>query len=175
MYKQVCIFMYVFVCMHVYVCICTHACMYTCVYVHVCMYVSLLVTLYLLDNKHFLIEIWIKSTAPNVARTISCKALNSPAKYPSWVARCDRKGSDGIMLNPISWKKVQGQKHSGRWGIVEHQIPSIKVLFKINAKSQASWYWTVIIREQDTIGKPEKSKSGIQPRNCALPRNTVLN
>ena len=33
------------------------------------------------------------------------------------------------------WKKVQGQKHPGRWGIVEHQIPSIKVLFKTNAKS----------------------------------------
>ena len=57
MYRQVCIFMYVFVCMHVYVCICTRACMYTCVYAHVCMYVSLLVPLYLLDNKHFWIEI----------------------------------------------------------------------------------------------------------------------
>ena len=39
------------------------------------------------------------------------------------------------MLNPIFWKKVQGQKHPGRWGIVEHQTPSIKVLFKTNAKS----------------------------------------
>ena len=38
------------------------------------------------------------------------------------------------MLNPIFCKKVQGQKHPGRWGIVEHQIPSIKVIFKINAK-----------------------------------------
>ena len=38
------------------------------------------------------------------------------------------------MLNPIFWKKVQRQKHPGGWGIVEHQIPSIKVLFKINAK-----------------------------------------
>ena len=45
------------------------------------------------------------------------------------------KGSDGTMLNAIFWKKVQGQKHPGRWGIVEHQIPSIKVLFKTNAKS----------------------------------------
>ena len=53
----------------------------------------------------------------------------------SWVARCDIKGSDGTMLNPIFWKKVQGQKHPGRWGIVEHQIPSIKVLFKTNTKS----------------------------------------
>ena len=39
------------------------------------------------------------------------------------------------MLNPIFWKKVQGQKHPGKWGIVEHQIPSIKVLFKTNPKS----------------------------------------
>ena len=39
------------------------------------------------------------------------------------------------MLNPIFWKKVQVQKHPGRWVIVEHQIPSIKVLFKTNAKS----------------------------------------
>ena len=39
------------------------------------------------------------------------------------------------MLNPIFWNKVQGQKHPGRWGIVEHQIPSIKVLFKTNTKS----------------------------------------
>ena len=61
-------------------------------------------------------------------KDISCKAWNSPVEYPSWVARCDTKGSDGTMLNPIFWKKVQGQKHRGRWGIVEHQIPSIKVL-----------------------------------------------
>ena len=43
--------------------------------------------------------------------TISCKAWNSPAEYLSWVARCDIKGSESIMLNPIFWKKVQGQKH----------------------------------------------------------------
>ena len=36
------------------------------------------------------------------------------------------------MFNPIFPKKVQGQKHPGKCGIVEHQIPSIKVLFKTN-------------------------------------------
>ena len=75
------------------------------------------------------------SETPNVARTISCKAWNSPAEYPSWVARCDIKGSDGTMLHPIFWKMVQGQKYPWRWGIVEHQIPSIKMLYKTNAKS----------------------------------------
>ena len=39
------------------------------------------------------------------------------------------------MLNPIFWKKVQWRKHPGRWGIVEHQMPSFKVLFKTNTKS----------------------------------------
>ena len=28
-----------------------------------------------------------------------------------------------LVLNPIFSKKVQGQKHPGRWGIVEHQLP----------------------------------------------------
>ena len=76
------------------------------------------------------------------------------------------------MLNPIFWKKVQGPKHPGRWGIVEHQIPSIKVSFKTNTQSHN--HPGIIIREQDTIGKQKKTKGGIQPRNCALPRNTVL-
>ena len=48
--------------------------------------------------------------------------------------RCDIKGSVSTVLNPIFSKKVQGQKHPGRWGIVEHQIPSIKVLFKTITK-----------------------------------------
>ena len=89
-----------------------------------------------------------QSTTPSVARTISCKAWNSPTEYPSWVARCDVKGSDGTM-NPIFWKKVQGQKHPGRGRIVEHQIPSIKVLFKINATNQcliANFQWTCFAR-----------------------------
>ena len=59
---------------------------------------------------------------------------NSPAEYPSSVARCDIKGSDSTMLNPIFWKKVQGQKHPRRWGIVEYQIPGIIVLSKTNTK-----------------------------------------
>ena len=62
------------------------------------------------------------------------------------------------MLNPIFWKK-----HPGMWGIVEHQIPSIKVLFKTNTKSHQYPSIRLFIREQDTIGKPKKTKSGIQP------------
>ena len=60
---------------------------------------------------------WLILDTTNVARTISWKAWNSPAEYPNWVARCDINWSQGTMLNPIFWKKVQGQKHPGRWGI----------------------------------------------------------
>ena len=67
------------------------------------------------------------------------KSWNSPAEYPSWVARCDIKGSVSTVLNPIISKKVQGQKHPGRWGIVEHQIPRIKMLFKTNTKSHKQY------------------------------------
>ena len=56
----------------------------------------------------------------------------------------------------------QGQsvaKHETCSLIVEHQIPSIKVFFLNKCqKSQASWYQTIIIREQNTIGKPKKSE-----------------
>ena len=57
------------------------------------------------------------------------------SKLSSYI--CDIKGSVSTVLNPIFSKNVQGQKHPGRWGIVEHQIPSIK-MFTTNTKSQAS-------------------------------------
>ena len=57
-----------------------------------------------------------------------------PAEYPSWVARCDIKGSVSTVLNPIFSKKAQGQNiffcgGGGVGGIVKHQIPSMKALF----------------------------------------------
>ena len=107
-------------------------------------------------------------------KAISCIAWNSPAGYPSRVARCDIKGSDGTMLNPIFWKKVHGQKHPRRWEIAERQIPSIKMLFKTNTKGHKHPSIRLFIKVKDTIGKPKKTKSGIQPRNRLLPRNTVL-
>ena len=48
------------------------------------------------------------------------------------------------MLNPIFWKKVQGQKHPGGWGIVEHQIFSIKVLF--NSSNFNSNWWDFLFK-----------------------------
>ena len=40
------------------------------------------------------------------------------------------KEFDGTMLNPIFWKKVQGQKHPGRWKITERKMPSVKISLK---------------------------------------------
>ena len=61
---------------------------------------------------------------------------NNQLQYPSWVSRCVIKGSDGTMLNPIFWKKGQGQKHTGRWETVERKIPSVKMLFKTDTNGQ---------------------------------------
>ena len=41
-------------------------------------------------------------------------------------------------------KESPGRKHPGRWGIVEHQIPSIKMLFK-GAVSYRIWQGLLIL------------------------------
>ena len=78
------------------------------------------------------------------------------------------------MLNPMFWKKVQGQKHPGRWEIAERQIPRVKMLFKTNIKGHKHPSIGLFIIEQDPIGKSKKTKSGIQLRNRALPPKQVL-
>ena len=55
------------------------------------------------------------------------------------------------MLNPIFWKKVQGQKHPVRWEIAERQIPSVKMLFKTNTKGHKHPSIRLFIKEQDTM------------------------
>ena len=110
------------------------------------------------------------STTPNAARTISCKAWNSHAEYPSWVARCDIKGSYGTILNLIFWKKVQGQKHPGRWGIVEHQIPGIKMLFKTNTKSHKHPGIKLLSSESKTqLVNERKQKVAFNPETAHSP------
>ena len=76
------------------------------------------------------------------------------------------------MLNPIFSKKVQGQKHPGRWGIVEHQIPSIKMLFKTNTKSHKHPSIRYLSKSKTQLVNQRKQKGGIQPRNRALPYRT---
>ena len=77
------------------------------------------------------------------------------------------------MLNPIFWKKVQERKHPGRCEIAERQIPSVKMLFKTNTKGHKHPSIRLFIVDQDTIGKPKKTKSGIQHRNRAFPKTAL--
>ena len=109
------------------------------------------------------------STTLNAARTISCKAWNFPAKYTSWVARCDIKGSVSTVLNPIFSKKVQGQKHPGRWGIVEHQIPSIKMLFKTYTKGHKHPSIRLISKSKTQLVNQRKQKVAVSPGTTHSP------
>ena len=87
------------------------------------------------------------------------QSLKLLCRKPSWVARCDIKGSASTMLNPIFSKKVQGQKRPGRWGIVEHQIPSIKVLFKTNTKGHKNPSIRLISKSKTQLVNERKQKA----------------
>ena len=60
--------------------------------------------------------------APNAARTISCKAWNSPVEYPSRECKHDIKESKGNMFNPIFKENVQEQKHPGSCAFAEPEL-----------------------------------------------------
>ena len=73
------------------------------------------------------------------------------------------------MLNPIFSKKVQGQKHPGRWGIVEHQIHSIKVLFKTNTKGHKHPSIRLISRSKTQLVNQRKQKVAFSPGTAHSP------
>ena len=76
----------------------------------------------------------------------------------------------GVRLHHVDsdiLKEGPGAKHPGRWEIAERQKPSVKILFKTSIKGQKHPSIRLFIIEQDTIGKPKKTKSGIQPWNRA--------
>ena len=62
------------------------------------------------------------STAPNAARTISCKDWNSLVEYPSGVCKHDIKESKGNMFKPIFKENVQGRKHPGSCAFAEPEL-----------------------------------------------------
>ena len=90
-------------------------------------------------------------------------------KLPCRVARCDIKGSVSTVMNPIFWKKVQGQKHPGRWGIVEHQIPSIKVLFKTNTKGHKHRSIRLLSKSKTELVNQRKQKVAFSPGTAHSP------
>ena len=88
---------------------------------------------------------------------------------PSWVARYDIKGSVSTVLNPIFSKKVQVQKHPGRWGIVEHKIPSIKVLFKTNTKGHKHPSIRLVSKSKTQLVNQRKQKVAFSPGTAHSP------
>ena len=78
------------------------------------------------------------------------------------------------MLNPIFWKKVPWQKHTGRWEIEKRQIPSIKMLFNTNSKDHEHPSIRLFAIEQDTIGKLKKTKKKHSTQEPRIPPKTVL-
>ena len=73
------------------------------------------------------------------------------------------------MLNPIFSKKVQGQKHPGRWGIVEHQLPSIKVLFKTNTKGHKHPSIRLLSKSKTQLVNQRKQKVAFSPGTAHSP------
>ena len=73
------------------------------------------------------------------------------------------------MLNPIFSKKFQGQKHPGRWGIVEHQIPGIKVLFKTNTKGHKHPSIRLISKSKTQLVNQRKLKVAFSPGTAHSP------
>ena len=73
------------------------------------------------------------------------------------------------MLNPIFSKKVQGQKHPGRCGIVEHQIPIIKMLFKTNTKSHKHPSIRLLSKSKTQLVNQRKQKVAFSPGTAYFP------
>ena len=72
-------------------------------------------------------------------------------------------------MNPMFWKKVQGQKHPGRWGIVEHQIPCIKVLFKTNTKGHKHPSTRLLSKSKTQLVNQRKQKVAVSPGTAHSP------
>ena len=78
------------------------------------------------------------------------------------------------MLNPIFSKKVQGEKHPGRWGIVEDQIPSIKMLFKTNTKGHKHPSIRLLSKSKTQLVNQRKQKVAFSPGTAHSPEIILL-
>ena len=66
------------------------------------------------------------------------------------------------MLNTMFWKKVRGKNILGGERLQKANYLVSKKLFKTNTKDHKHPSIRLFIIEQDTTGKPKKTKSGIQ-------------
>ena len=57
------------------------------------------------------------------------------------------------MLNPMFWKRVQGQKYPGKWEIAERKIPIVKTFFETYSNGHKHPSILLITIEKDTVGE----------------------
>ena len=72
------------------------------------------------------------------------------------------------MLNTIFSKKVQGQKHPRRWGIVEHQIPSIKIYTKCHKPPSIRFFY-FLSKSNAQLVNQRKHKMAFRPGTAHSP------
>ena len=99
------------------------------------------------------------------------QSMKPPCRISKLSSYMWHKGVWWTMLHPIFWKKIQWQKHPRRWDIAERQILSIKMLFKTNTKGHKHPSIRLFVIEQDTIGKPKKTKKWHLNQEPRTPRN----
>ena len=81
------------------------------------------------------------------------------------------KLSSEIWRKGVRWHHVESNiLKEGPGGKTSWEIAERQMLFKTNTKGHKHLSIRLFIIEQDTIGKPKKTKSGIQYRNRALPQ-----
>ena len=94
------------------------------------------------------------STTPNVARTISYKAWNSPAEYPHWVGvRWHHVESDTLKEGPgteTSWE-VRDCRTPTTMAAVSHMTLSNAFPWMKMLKFRLEFHWSLFIRVQLTI------------------------
>ena len=97
------------------------------------------------------------------------QSLKLPCRISKLSSKMWHKGVRYTVLNPIFSKKVQGQKHPGIWGIVEHQIPSIKMLFKTNTKSHKHPSIRFLTKSKTQLVNQRKQKVAFSPGTAHSP------
>ena len=78
-------------------------------------------------------QLLLKSRFPKSGQAHNRQVVNPRHQTPQGQSVA-KPETDGATLNPIFWRKVQGQKHPGIWEIAERQISSVKMLFNTNIK-----------------------------------------
>ena len=71
-------------------------------------------------------------------------------------------------------KEGPGAKHTGRWGIAERKIPSVKMLFKTNTNGHKHPSISLFIIERGTIGETKENNKCHPTQKPRTPQNSPM-